>query len=86
MYARVHPRLVDVYEGGDVFLVSSEIEPVATAHNTYSDIWLINSWTHYRQTRIGPRDMTEKEQHAFILGSLDPEDLAANMLRKTDPT
>ncbi len=73
--------ITEVAKGGDVFFVSSECEEAATRTRTTESIWLINSWTHYRHTRIGRRELTADENRAILLGCLDPSDLAAKACR-----
>lgn len=73
----VRKRTSEIRNGGDVFFISSECEEAATQSRKTEQTWLINSWTHYRHTRIGRCELTEDERRAFLLGSLDSSDLAA---------
>lgn len=78
----VKKRLGEVRAGGDVFFVSADAEAAATLSQASDQTWVINSWVHYRQTRMGNRPLSEDERKAFVLGTLDPSDAAAQACKE----
>ena len=81
IYDLLRSRLSEIANGGDVFFVSADCEPVATQSQMGEHTWVVNSWVLYRHDRIGSLALTEVEQKAFGLGTLDPSDVAAHALK-----
>ena len=77
IYDLLRSRLSEIANGGDVFFVSADCEPAATQSQAGDEMWVVNSWVFYRHTCIGSRVLTEVEQQAVVLGTLDTSEVAA---------